>query len=236
VAAWLERALGPGGPSLAIVYGELGIAFVLLATVFHFRRFRGTAAELGGVVRYFLLFFGLVLVLPLSLVLLTSARPIETLGSAGWTFGRSGLGVLLTMAGLPLAVLAGRIGSRDPAMQRMYPLAKAACAGPKVFALYELAYLVFYYVPWESAFRGILFLPLIPVIGLVPALAVQTAISTLLHVGHPESEIAAAAGAGIAFGLVAYFTGSFFYPLVLHASTGIATDTFLFLRRRRGQL
>jgi membrane protease YdiL (CAAX protease family) len=234
VAAWLERALGPAGPSLALVYGELAVAFILLATVLHFRRFRGTNGELRAVRRYFLLFFGLVLALPIASILITAARPLEVLRSAGWTLGRPALGLLLTLAGLPLAVLAGRIGARDPAMQRMYPLAKAACASTGTFAIYELAYFGLYYIPWESAFRGILFLPLVPTIGLVPALAVQTALSTLLHLGHPDSEIAAAAGAGIAFGLMAYFSGSFVYPLVLHASTGISTDTFLFLRRRKG--
>jgi membrane protease YdiL (CAAX protease family) len=139
----------------------------------------------------------------------------------------------LTAVGLPLTILAGFIGSRDPALQKMYPFAKAACADGRTFAGYELSYLILYYLPWESVFRGVLFLPFVPAVGLVPALAVQTAVSTLLHIGHPDSEVFAAAGAGLAFGLVAYFTGSFFYPLVLHAATGIATDTFLFLRRRQ---
>lgn len=234
MAAWLERALGPGGPQLALVYLELGLAFVLLGTVLHFRRFRGSAVELEAVRGYFLRFFVLVLALPVLLVRLSGGQPFQTLASAGWTFGRSGLGLLLTLVGLPITVLAGFIGSRDPAMGRMYPFAKAACADARTFVLYELCYFGFYYVPWEFAFRGILFLPLIPVIGLVPALAVETAVSTLLHAGHPSSEIAAAAGAGVVFGLVAYATGSFLYPLVLHAATGISTDTFLCARRRRG--
>jgi membrane protease YdiL (CAAX protease family) len=235
MAAWLERAPGPAGPSLAAVYVELGLAFILLATILHFRRSRGTSGELRAVRRYFLLFAALVLAAPVALVLLTASHPFAFLASAGWTFGRSGLGAVMTLAGLPLTVQAGRVGSRDPAMQRMYPFAKAVCASTASFVSYEIAYFGLYYVPWESAFRGILFLPLVPVIGLVPALAVQTAVSTLLHFGHPRTEIAAAAGAGIAFGLLAYFTGSFLYPLILHASTGISTDTFLFLRRRSGR-
>ncbi|MGZ5424289.1 MAG: CPBP family glutamic-type intramembrane protease, partial [Candidatus Aminicenantales bacterium] len=135
--------------------------------------------------------------------------------------------------GLPLAILAGFIGSRDPALQKMYPFAKTACADRRMFAGYELSYVVLYYLPWESVFRGVLFLPLVPAIGLIPALAVQTVISTLLHIGHPDSEILAAAGAGLAFGLIAFFTGSFVYPLILHASAGVSTDTFLFLRSRK---
>ncbi len=234
MAAWLESAFGPDALSTALVYLELALAFALLGTALHFRRRRETGAELRAVRTYFVAFFALVLAAPLALVVLTAARPGLALARFGWTFGRAGLGAGLTLAGLPLAVLAGFLGSRDPAIRRMYPLAKAVLSGPGRFAGYELSYLALYYLPWESAFRGALLLPLVPVIGLGPALAVQTVISTLLHAGHPDAEIYAAAGAGIAFGLIAHFTGSFFYPLVLHAAAGIATDTFLFLRRRKG--
>ena len=235
MVGWLERAAGPGGPSLALVYLELILALTLLASVLHFRSLRTSRDELHAVRAYFLAFFSLLLALPCVLIILTSGRPLETLSSFGWTLGRTGLGSVLILAGLPLAVLAGFIGSRDPAMQKMYPFAKAACADPRTFVRYQLSYFVLYYLPWESVFRGVLFFPLVPAIGLVPALAVQTVISTLFHIGHPDSEVFAAAGAGLVFGMVAYYTGSFLYPLVLHAATGIATDTFLFLRRRRGQ-
>jgi membrane protease YdiL (CAAX protease family) len=233
MAAWLERAAGPGGPAMALVYLELACALTLLPTVLHFRRLRKRRAELGAVRIYFLAVFGLLLVLPCLLIFVTASRPFEALSAFGWTFGRVRLGAALTMAGLPLAVLAGFIGSRDPALQKMYPFAKAAGADLRTFAGYELSYVVLYYLPWESVFRGVLFLPLVPAIGLAPALAVQTLISTLLHIGHPGTEIYAAAAAGLAFGLIAYFTGSFVTPLILHASTGVATDTFLFLRRRK---
>ena len=233
MAAWFERAAGPGGPATALVYLELVLALALLTTVLHFRRLGRTRDELEAVRTYFLAFFGLLLVLPCLLIFTTAARPLEALQAFGWTFGRVGLGTALTLGGLPLAVLAGFVGSRDPALQKMYPLAKAAGADRRTFAGYELCYAIFYYLPWESVFRGVLFLPLVPAIGLVPALAVQTIISTLLHIGHPDPEVFAAASAGLAFGLIAYLTGSFFYPLILHASTGIATDTFLFVRRRK---
>lgn len=235
MAAWLETAFAAAGRTTGLVYLELALAFTLLPTVLHFRRRRETRGELKAVRAYFGFVFALVLAAPVLVVVLTAARPASVLAGFGWTFGRAGLGAWLTLGGLPLAILAGWIGSRDPEMQKMYPFAKAACDGPGRFAGYELAYLGLYYLPWESAFRGALFLPLVPAIGLVPALAIQTSISTLLHIGHPDSEIFAAAGAGLAFGLVAHVTGSFFYPLALHAATGIATDTFLFARRRRGR-
>ncbi len=236
MAGWLERAAGPGGCALALVYLELLLALTLIATVLHFRGRRGTPDELKAVRAYFLAFFSLLLVLPVVIILFATNRPLAALSSFGWTFGRARLGAVLTLAGLPLAVLGGFIGSRDPALRKMYPLAKAACADARTFAGYELSYLVLYYLPWEWVFRGVLFLPLVPAIGLIPALALQTAVSTLLHIGHPDAEVFGAAGAGLAFGLVAYFAGSFLYPLVLHAATGIATDTFLYVRRRQGRL
>lgn len=235
MAGWLERAAGPGGPVLALVYLEIVVALTLLVTVLHFRRLREKRGELRAVRLYFASFFALLLAVPCLTVLLAAAKPLDLLASSGWTSGRAGLGAVLILAGLPLAVLAGFIGSRDPAMQKLYPFAKAACADARTFAGYELSYLVLYYLPWESVFRGVLFLPLVPVIGLIPALAMQTVISTLLHIGHPDPEVVAAAVAGIAFGLIAYFTGSFAAPLVLHAATGIAADTFLFVRLRRGR-
>ena len=235
MAIWLERAAGPGGLPLALVYLELILALTLLTTGLHFRALRKTRDELAAVLRYFLAFFILLLIVPCFLIFLTSSGPWAALASFGWTFGRAGRGFALAAIGLPLAILAGSIGSRDPEMTKMYPFAKAACADARTFAGYELAYLFLYYLPWEFVFRGVLFLPLVPAVGLIPALAIQTAISTLLHIGHPDTEIFAAAGAGLVFGAIAYATGSFLYTFILHAATGIATDTFLFLRRGPGR-
>jgi membrane protease YdiL (CAAX protease family) len=220
--------------AVALIALALVAGLALVASVFHFRRSREKPEEERAAVRrYFVAFFVLLLALPCGLAILVSPRPGETLEAVGWTFGRRGLGLALTLAGLPLAVLAGFVGSRDEGLRRFYPLAKAAFADARTFAWYEISYVVLYYLPYEFVFRGVLFLPLIPAIGLGPALAVQTAASTLLHIGHPGSEVLAAVVGGLAFGLVAYFTGSFFYTLVLHAVTGIGTDTFLFLGRRR---
>ncbi len=229
--AWLEGAAGGGWP-LALVYLELILALTLLATALHFRRLREKRPELRAVRLYFISFFCLGLAAPLLIVFLAAAEPLATLASWGWTFGRTDLGALIAAAGIPIAVLASATGSRDPGMALMYPFAKDACASVRTFAAYEAGYVVLYYMPWEFVFRGVLFLPLIPAIGLIPALAVQTMISTLLHIGHPDTEVFAAAGAGLVFGVIAWLTGSFFYTFLIHAAAGVATDTILFLRKR----
>jgi hypothetical protein len=232
MAIWFERACGPCGIPLALVYLELVVALSLLATILHFRSLKKTREELAAVQLYFLAFFILLLVAPIILTILTSNRPASLLSFFGWTFGQSGWGLAITAAGLPLTVLAGFIGSRDIPMQSMYPLAKAACADIWTFARYEISYIILYYLPWEFLFRGVLFLPLVPAIGLIPALAIETTVSTLFHIGHPNTEVFASVGAGLAFGAIACITGSFFYTFILHAATGVATDTFLFLHRR----
>lgn len=235
MADWLERAAGPGGITLSLVYLELVLAVTLLTSVLHFRRLKETRSELGAVRLYFLAMFVLFLVLPCALTFLTSARPFETLAGFGWTFGRVGLGLKLTLVLLPVACLAGFSGARDPGLRRMYPFAKEACSGAGRFVGYEASYVFFYYLPWESVFRGVLFFPLVPAIGLIPALAIQTGAVTLMHIGHPDKEIFSAALSGPAFGLGAYVTGSFFYPLVIHAAVGVITDSLACRRLRRGK-
>ncbi len=235
MADWIERAAGPGGITLSLVYLELVLALTLLTTVLHFRRLERSRDELRAVRLYFLAVFVLFLALPCALTVLSSPRPAATLAGFGWTFGRIGLGLKVLLGGIPLAVLAAISGSRDPGMAKTYPIAKAACSGRGRFAGYELSYVVLYYLPWESVFRGVLFFPLVPAIGLIPALAVQTAAATLLHIGHPDKEIVAAALSGPFFGLIAFYTGSFVYPLILHATAGVLADTLLCRRLRRGE-
>lgn len=234
MGAWLENAAGPS-LSLAWVYLELVLALTLLTTFLHFRSLRKTREELAAVRLYFLSFFGLLLAAPCLIVVLAASDPLSVLASWGWTFGRVDRGLAFLAAGLPLAVLSGFVGARDPAMKIMYPFAKAACSGTRRFVGYEISYLLFYYLPWEFVFRGVLFLPLVPAVGLIPALTLQTVISTLLHIGHPDTEVFAAAGAGFLFGAVAFLTGSFLYTFILHAAVGMATDTFICRQRIKEQ-
>jgi len=235
MAGWLERAAGPGGLSLVLVWLEVLAGLALVGTVLHFRRAKGTPGELRAVRAYFAAWAALLLGVPAATIALTAPDPLALFAAAGWTPGRAGLGLAIALLGLPVSTVLAVLSSRDPAMRSMYPLAKEVLADGRAFAAYEVSYFFLYYLPWESVFRGVLFLPLVPVIGLGPALLLQASLSTLLHLGHPLPEILAAAGAGLAFGLIAYMTGSFLYPLVLHAAAGIVNDTSIFLDRRRGR-
>lgn len=209
------------------------MAFALLFSFFHYRRLLQKWDDFRAFLGYFAAVFCLFLVIPGLIILLSAPDPRLFLQEAGLSTGKWGKGLLISALGAPLAVLSGFVGSRDPGLRRFYPFSKIACRSSQSFILFEAAYLLLYYVSWEFLYRGILFFPLIPAIGLVPALSLQTIISTLHHVGHPQSEILAALAAGFIFGLVAYLTGSIIYSIFLHALTGISTDTFIYLRDYR---
>ena len=211
------------------------MAFALLFSFFHYRQLLQKWDDQRAFLAYFIAVFCLFLVIPTLIIFLFSPDPVLFLREAGLTLGNWRRGLALVAGGAPLAVLSGFIGSRDAELSRFYPFSKVACRSPRSFIAFEAAYLVLYYTAWEFLYRGILFFPLIPAIGLVPALSLQTIISTLHHAGHPQSEIFAALGAGFIFGFVAYFTGSFIYAIFLHALTGISTDTFIYLRSSRRQ-
>jgi membrane protease YdiL (CAAX protease family) len=225
--------LSSGADVQSVLYVYLAVAFALMITVFHHKTLLRKYGDYQAFLRYFAFFFALFFALPVLIILLSCAEPGTFLASCGFTFGRSQKGILFMGLSVPVALIAAFIGSSDPVMKAQYPFSKEACSSPKKFVVYEICYLVLYYLPWEFLYRGVLFFPLIPAIGLVPALAVQTLISTLHHFGHPDSEIFGALGAGFIFGIIAYATGSFLYTVFIHALVGIGNDTFLYLRYHR---
>jgi membrane protease YdiL (CAAX protease family) len=219
-----------------VLYLYLAAAFPLMMTVFHHRTLLKKHGDYRAFLLYFAAFFALFLAVPVLIILLAAPDPRAFLAAVGLTAGRAGRGLLITAASVPVALLAAVFGSRDPAMKGQYPFSKEACASLKSFILYETSYLFFYYLSWEFLFRGILFFPLVATAGLIPALTVQTIISTVYHFGHPDTEILAALGGGLIFGLIAYTTGSFLYPVVIHAAVGIGNDSVLYCRHyRRGR-
>lgn len=215
-------------PGILLAYES--VALTLFKTAFGLKRFRQTCGDdLRAVRRYFLSLFVLGLALPLAAVLILAAKPSEILSGLGLRFGNAKLGLILVLAAVPVAWLAGKIGSRDPVMRAFYPFSKKALSGRKTFLGYEAGYFLFYYTSWEFIFRGVLFFPVAASAGLLPALAVSTIASTLFHIGHPDTEIVAALGAGFIFGFIAWQTGSFLYLIPIHAFIGISTDAHLYL-------
>jgi membrane protease YdiL (CAAX protease family) len=215
---------------MTIIYLYLPIAFVLLHTLLHYKKLKKKTDDFRAAISYFLTFFLLLLGIPLLIILFSGNSLKPFLGLVGFSWGNTSAGLILIATGIPLTLLAAVLGCRDPELARFYPLSKLACQNPKHFILYELLYLVFYYFTWEFVFRGLLFFPLLNQVGLPLALSIQTIISTLYHIGHPDKEILGALAGGYIYGLAALASGSFFYTFFLHALLGISTDTILCFR------
>jgi membrane protease YdiL (CAAX protease family) len=221
---------------MAWVLAYLGFAFLAVLGFFHpLPRPRGERGDFRAFLIYFAAFFVFFFLGPCVLIAVITGGGLASLEGFGLTPGNVSRGLTIIMAGAPLSVLSGWIGSGDRALRGFYPFSKEACRSVGSFAAFELAYIILYYPAWEFLFRGVLFFPFVPAIGLLPALAIQTTLSTLYHIGHPPSEILASAVAGIIFGLAAFWTGSFLYGVVLHAAVGVSTDTFIYLRFYRGR-
>ncbi|MGB8952925.1 MAG: CPBP family intramembrane glutamic endopeptidase [Candidatus Aminicenantales bacterium] len=223
------------GSLQAVLLLYLSLAFTLMLTVFNYRRLLKKYDDFRAFLLYFGFFFLTLMAVPCLIVLISAEAPLQYLKAIGFSTGRSGLGLLLMAAAVPVALLAALVGSRDPVMKRQYPFSKSACSSLQKFIGYETAYLLLYYLTWEFVFRGVLFFPFISSSGLLAALSLQTLLSTLYHIGHPDTEIFASLGAGFIFGLVAYWTGSFLYTVFIHALVGISNDTFLYFRYHRPQ-
>jgi membrane protease YdiL (CAAX protease family) len=155
---------------------------------------------------------------------------------------------------IPAAIAVGAIGAMSPDLGSFYPysrdlIARVREAGLGPFLAHYCAYFFLYYLPWEFFFRGFLLLPFALAAEKIVALEAgkdegrkmagamvlaalvlfQTIPSTLLHFGHPLSELAVAVIAGIAFGLLAWRTRSIVPGLLLHAAIGLGTDGYIVL-------
>jgi len=191
---------------------------------------------------------------PLVLALAFGDRPSELGLRSGGPLFRSPW----FWCALPAAILVGAIGAASPDIAAYYPYApdlagRVAAEGALPFLFHYAAYFFLYYLPWEFFFRGFLILGLAK--GLSPAevppdtstrtgmaapghgaalaaalVLFQTMPSTMLHVGHPMTELASAVIAGLGFGILAWKSGSILPGLLIHAAIGLGTDGFIVLK------
>jgi membrane protease YdiL (CAAX protease family) len=221
---------------LLIIYG---ISFALLSSFFHYRNLlKKRADDFKAFIRYFVAFFVLLFAIPFIFILFAFPLPFETLKSLGLQFGDSKLGVVILLIGIPITAALSFLSSKDPAIKKQYPFSKKACENPKKFILYEISYLVLYYLAWEFTFRGVFLFTLIEwggesSEGIILAILIQAIIATVYHLGHPNMEILGALVGSVIFGIIAYTTQSILYTVFLHALIGILNDTIIYLRDHR---
>jgi membrane protease YdiL (CAAX protease family) len=144
----------------------------------------------------------------------------------GLGFGRMRHGLLWLALGVPLAVVAARIGADSAAVRAVYPLDPALSAEPGPMLAHALRQLLYFFA-WEMMFRGILLFGLRDRVGAGLANAVQTALSAVAHFGRPLDETLAAIPAGLVFGWVDLRIGSVWYVAIIHWVVGAGLDWFI---------
>ncbi len=164
--------------------------------------------------------------LVLGVVPALAARYVSGLSwrALGLGLGNWRVGVVLLLIGVPLAVIAGRIGADNPVMRAVYPLDPAV---PQNRFVAHAALQFLYFGAWEVLFRGVLLFGLARSWGGGAANVIQTALSVTAHFGRALTETFAALPAGLVFGWASLRTGSIWYIAIIHWTVGVSMDWFI---------
>lgn len=133
------------------------------------------------------------------------------------------------------AIILGILGSLDKTVSEYYPYSHffpelAAKYGFAIILVHPFSYLIFFYVPWEIMFRGILIFPFLDKERIYAVACLQAIPSALLHFGHPLSEFVSAVFFGLFAGIITVRTKSIIPALLFHALLGITLDLTLILK------
>ena len=133
---------------------------------------------------------------------------------------------MLLLVGIPVGIAIGFFSAGNEALAAVYPLDHGLTRALWPFALHAALYFL-YYLGFEYHFRGFLLLGLEERLGPLAANVLQAGLVTLVHVGKPGIELAAAFPASLIFGLVTLRTRAIWVALIIHWVVGISLDWFL---------
>ena len=167
-----------------------------------------------------LLLFGLI---PIVIVKGVFRDPLSHYGLqvGDWQRGARALAVMV-----PVLIGVAFLAAKNPQLRAEYPWYRGAGGSLAIFARYACLYGT-YYAGYEILLRGFVQFGLGPQIGSWNAILVQTAISSLFHIGTPPAESFSAILAGLLWGIVAFRSRSLLYGLVAHWVLGVSLDFFL---------
>jgi membrane protease YdiL (CAAX protease family) len=136
----------------------------------------------------------------------------------------------LRIAGLFLAIMIPLVWivSGFESFQKMYPECSLVKESWRLFFIYEF-FVLLYMIGWEFIWRGYVLFGLKERFGYY-AVLIQTIPFVLLHYGKPQLEMFGAIIAGIALGVLALRTRSFWYCVLTHTSVMFSVDLISILR------
>ena len=146
-------------------------------------------------------------VIPMVVILLLYRdRPADY----GFQLGNWRVGLMWTVIGcVGMAIILWFI-ARMPSMQSYY---SAKAPDNPLYLVYITAVDLF---GWEFMWRGFMLFGMAAVIGPGPAIWLQAVPFAFMHMNKPELEALTTIFGGAAFGFVAWQSGSFLYPFLIH--------------------
>jgi membrane protease YdiL (CAAX protease family) len=171
-----------------------------------------------------LFLFGL---LPILIIKFVFHEPLSSYGVqlGDWKFGLLALAVMA-----PVMIALTYPSATDPRFLAEYPLFKGAGSSAGIFATHSLLYLT-YYLGYEMLMRGFIQFGLRERLGDWNAILVQTAISSLFHIGKPDGEIFSSILGGLIWGIVVFRSRSLLYVILVHWLLGVSLDFFICFAR-----
>ncbi len=128
----------------------------------------------------------------------------------GFRIGDWRTGLIWTIVGCLVMAIILWFVARTPVMQRYYT---AKAPDSTTYLLYITAVDLF---GWEFMWRGFMLFGLAAVLGPGPAIWLQAIPFAFMHLGKPEVETLTTIFGGAAFGFIAWQSGSFLYPFLIH--------------------
>jgi membrane protease YdiL (CAAX protease family) len=152
-----------------------------------------------------------------------------SLRELGLGFGNWRRGLVWVGIGVPLAIVAGKMGAGQAAMRAVYPLDPMLAPTLKAFLPYAASAFL-YYGAWEVLFRGVLLFGLATRFGPTNANVTQSALACTAHFGRAINETFAALPGSMLFGIVTLTTRSIWYGALIHWTVGMSTEWFALVR------
>lgn len=192
-----------------------------------FNKLSGDLPQYAGRFLFSFVFLG---ILPLFTALILKYKPADIGIKRTEVKNRKKFWLIL----IPTAIMFGILSSINKETAAFYPFSNSFPElinqyGVFILFIHPLCYFLFYYIPWEILFRGILVFPFINSKNIYSIACLQAIPSALLHFGHPISETISALFFGIAAGVLVIKTRSILPALVFHALVGIALDITLII-------
>jgi membrane protease YdiL (CAAX protease family) len=142
----------------------------------------------------------------LVMLLLLRDRPADY----GFQLGNWRKGLVLTFIACAAMAAILWFVAREPSMQKFYA---AKAPDNPLYLIYITAVDL---IGWEFMWRGFMLFGMAAVLGPGAAIWLQAVPFAFMHLNKPELEALTTLFGGAAFGYVAWQTGSFVYPLLIH--------------------